>query len=164
MIFEDDLTVSPYFYRYLKLVHKKYGHLPDVAGYSLQGNNIKHALPAVHGCCLEIDVAHKVFLYPTLGTSGFAPNRLKWIRFKEWLNNYVLRNNITVPLVPNHIFATWHEEFSKNGKLGSLWEKEYLYYTWKSEEYVLYPNFIGRLIRVSNKVNHVYKDHIYEHI
>jgi hypothetical protein len=32
VIFEDDLTVSPFFYRYLKNVHAKYGSVPYIIG------------------------------------------------------------------------------------------------------------------------------------
>lgn len=141
VILEDDLTVSPYFYKYLKLVHKLYGNHQDVAGYALQGKSIKHTVEDPD-CCIEVDTKHRVFLYPTLGTSGFAPNRLQWIRFKEWLT-LVTESKISVPLVPGHIFSTWYTSFNETGKLDSLWEKEYLFYTWDTEEYVLYPNNKG---------------------
>jgi hypothetical protein len=36
VIFEDDLTVSPFFYRYLKNVHAKYGSVPYINSYALQ--------------------------------------------------------------------------------------------------------------------------------
>jgi hypothetical protein len=36
VIFEDDLTVSPLFYRYLKNVHAKYGLVPYINSYALQ--------------------------------------------------------------------------------------------------------------------------------
>ena len=81
VILEDDLTVSPYFYRYLKLFNRKYGNSPNVSGYSLQGKSIQHST-LVSDCCLEVDTKYQVFLYPTLGTSGFAPNRLPWIQFQ----------------------------------------------------------------------------------
>jgi len=36
VIFEDDLTVSPFFYRYLKNVHAKYVSVPYINSYALQ--------------------------------------------------------------------------------------------------------------------------------
>ena len=42
LILEDDVTVSPQIYRWLKNVHKKYDYRADIAGYSLQGRSIKH--------------------------------------------------------------------------------------------------------------------------
>ncbi|WAR09660.1 hypothetical protein MAR_034736, partial [Mya arenaria] len=44
VILEDDLTVSPHFYKYLKLVHNKYDNVPEINGFSLQGISIKHAI------------------------------------------------------------------------------------------------------------------------
>ncbi|XP_052256493.1 uncharacterized protein LOC127861846 isoform X7 [Dreissena polymorpha] len=139
VIFEDDLTVSPYFYKYLKLVDRKYGHSPNVSGYSLQGKSIRHS-SLVSDCCLEVDTKYPVFLYPTLGTSGFAPNRLPWIKFQDWLAE-VKKNNQSVPFVPKHKATRWYKSFIATNKADSMWEMEYLYYTWKNQQYTVYPNF-----------------------
>jgi hypothetical protein len=36
VIFEDDVTVSPFFYRYLKVVHAKYDSSPNINSVALQ--------------------------------------------------------------------------------------------------------------------------------
>ena len=36
VIFEDDVTVSPFFYRYLKVVHAKYDSSPNINSFALQ--------------------------------------------------------------------------------------------------------------------------------
>ena len=36
VIFEDDVTVSPFFYRYLKVVHAKYASSPNINSVALQ--------------------------------------------------------------------------------------------------------------------------------
>ena len=36
VIFEDDVTVSPFFYRYLKVVHAKYDSSPNINSFDLQ--------------------------------------------------------------------------------------------------------------------------------
>ncbi|WAQ98066.1 hypothetical protein MAR_022439 [Mya arenaria] len=138
VILEDDLTVSPYFYKYLRLMFDLYGNRSDVSGFTLQGQSIKHDPSA--GGQLDIDPKHKVFLYPTLGTSGFAPNFRQWQAFKEWLKD-VLTSGTKVPLVPNHISSVWYKQFEVTGRTDTMWEMEYLYYTWKHKQYTLYPNF-----------------------
>lgn len=145
VILEDDLTVSPYFYTYLKLVHNKYGAREDVAGFSLQGKSVRHTDGV---CCLNIPNNHLVFLYPTIGTSGFSPNPRQWVQFHKWLH-YNLIGNLKVPLIKDHISTTWYTELSKGGQEDSMWEMEYLFYTHDRKEHILYPNFPGKIIDVS---------------
>ncbi|WAR27067.1 hypothetical protein MAR_012771 [Mya arenaria] len=44
VILEDDLTVSPHFYKYLKLVHNKYDSIPEINGFALHGKSLKHGI------------------------------------------------------------------------------------------------------------------------
>ncbi|CAC5405261.1 unnamed protein product [Mytilus coruscus] len=81
VIFEDDITVSPFFYRYLKNVHARYDHRPEVNGYSLQGISIKHGGA---GGNLHAPDDHVVFLYPIVGSWGFSPKKENWIGFQRW--------------------------------------------------------------------------------
>ncbi|KAL4237218.1 hypothetical protein ACF0H5_001936 [Mactra antiquata] len=135
VILEDDLTVSKYFYKWLKLVHQKYGQWSNVSGFTLQGNSVRHSDGE---CCLNVKSTKKVFLYSTIGTSGFSPNNKNWKMFKTWLANLKKRQE-GVPLVPNHVSSWWYQ----TGRNDSMWEMEYLYYTWKHKEFTIYPNFEG---------------------
>lgn len=139
VILEDDLTVSRHFYSFLKLVHTKYKHRLDVAGFSLHGSSIRHSDGK---CCLEVSAENKVFLYPVVGTWGFSPNNKNWFAFLDWYED-VLRRNITVPLPTNNIASRWYQKYLKKGKGDTMWGIEYMYYTQKNKEYILYPNFPG---------------------
>lgn len=79
---EDDLTVSRYFARWLRRVHAKYDSYPNISGYSLQGESIKHAVGA-NSTPLAGPPGHSVFLYPVLGSWGFSPNAGPWKHFIE---------------------------------------------------------------------------------
>ena len=71
VIFEDDLTVSPFFYRYLKYVHAKYGSVQYINSYALQCS-MKHN--GKEGNLHSADSV-PVFSYPFLGTCGFSPQK-----------------------------------------------------------------------------------------
>ncbi|KAL4230923.1 hypothetical protein ACF0H5_011298 [Mactra antiquata] len=137
VILEDDLTVSPHFYTYLKMAHSKYQHRRDIYGFTLQGASVRHSDGS---CCLNVPQENKVFLYPTLGTSGFSPKRDHWIKFQEWLK-YVLVGDVHIPLIDDHVSSLWYKELSKTGKEDSMWEMEYLFYATSMKQYTLYPNF-----------------------
>lgn len=140
VILEDDLTVSPYFYKYLKLVHRKYDSHPEINGYALQGVSIKHH---VHDMStLEGPPGSLVFLYPVLGTWGFSPVTDKWIGFLDWF--YSLRNMSDVnPDIPNNIASEWYNMFLKEGKADTMWEIWHIYHAWQNNLYTLYSNFPG---------------------
>lgn len=136
VIFEDDITVSPYFYRYLKIVHRKYGYLPFVNGFSLQGESIKHNGKGR----LDMPKEHGVFLYPTLGTWGFSPNQKNWVKFVNWFTE-IQHDQSVVPLVPDNIASEWYQTYISTGRAETMWEMWHIYYAWKHWELTLYPNF-----------------------
>lgn len=138
VILEDDLTVSPYFYKYLKLVHKAYDNRKDINGYSLQGVSIKHHVDDNSPLAAPNDSI--VFLYPVIGTWGFSPNRRNWIKFMKWCEKAV-QNVIFQPSVPDNIATDWFQSLKKAGKANSMWSIWHIYYAWKHKEFTLYPNF-----------------------
>lgn len=140
VILEDDLTVSPYFYKYLKLVHQQYDKNPEVNGYSLQGSSCKHSDKDTS--TLEGPKGSPVFLYPVLGTWGFSPNRRNWVKFLDWFA-VAYSNHSFQPYVPGSIVTRWYREFQKLGKTKSMWSIWHIYYAWKNKEFTLYSNFEG---------------------
>ncbi|KAL3886472.1 hypothetical protein ACJMK2_026457 [Sinanodonta woodiana] len=142
VILEDDLTVSPYFYKWLKIVHKKYDKLVEVNGYSLQGISIKHGIGSEG--LLEAPSGNIVFLYPVIGTWGFSPNRRNWVKFRDWFE-VMLHDDKFQPLVPNILPTSWYQTFIQTGKTEGMWSMWHIYHAWKSREYTVYPNFSGHL-------------------
>ncbi|KAL3886508.1 hypothetical protein ACJMK2_026493 [Sinanodonta woodiana] len=142
VIFEDDLTVSPYFYKWLKIVHKKYDKLVEVNGYSLQGISIKHGIGSEG--LLEAPLGNIVFLYPVIGTWGFSPNRRNWVKFKDWFD-IMLQDEKFQPLVPHILPTSWYQTFIQTGKTEGMWSMWHIYHAWKSREYTVYPAFSGHL-------------------
>ena len=142
VILEDDLTVSPLFYKYLKLVHKKYDHSREINGYSLQGISIKHGGSGTSR--LAVPLANTVFLYPVLGTWGFSPNTRNWVTFLNWFSK-AYANETFQPYVPGNIVTKWYKALQKQGKAGGVWSIWHIYHAWKAKEYTLYSNFEGGL-------------------
>ncbi|XP_045180692.2 uncharacterized protein LOC123539971 [Mercenaria mercenaria] len=140
VILEDDLTVSPYFYKYLKAVHRKYDNIPEVNGYALQGYSIKHHI--TDNTVLDGPAGSLVYLYPVLGTWGFSPVTNNWIEFLKWFYSLRGRTNIQ-PYVPGNIASNWYIFFQRQRKADSMWEMWHIYYAWLNKEFTLYSNFPG---------------------
>ncbi|KAK3599744.1 hypothetical protein CHS0354_037221 [Potamilus streckersoni] len=140
VILEDDLTVSPYFYKWLKLVHMKYDNYSNVNGYSLQGISIKHG--ATQSGYLEVNETHTIFLYPVLGTWGFSPNNRNWRAFSDWYQE-VRRDPKFRPLVPGIHPSVWYKEQLAKGHQDRMWSMWFIYYAWMNRELTVYSNFKG---------------------
>lgn len=141
VILEDDLTLSPHFYRYLKVVHKRYDSAPNINGYALQGYSIKHHVN--DNSVLEGPEDSLVYLYPVIGTWGFSPVTKKWTRFLRWFYSSHVQSYVN-PFVPNNIASYWYIMFQRQGKDDSMWEMWHIYYSWIRKEYTLYSNFPGK--------------------
>lgn len=138
VILEDDLSVSPLFWRYLKTVHARYDHKPEINGYCLMGYTIKHA----GGGNVKLSKEHLVFMYPVVGSWGFSPRRDNWIAFQRWFD--VAYQNLSFqPLVPGLLPTTWYQQLNKAGKRDSMWTMWHIYYAYSKKEWSLYLNLPG---------------------
>ena len=136
VIFEDDITVSPWYYLYLRLVHEQYRERNDINGFSME-QNIKHGSSNGN---IKVSGENIVFLYPVLGTHGFSPKRDNWIKFLNWYD--VKSKESLVPLVPEIEKPTmWYTKFIAQNRTDTMWEMWHIYFAHHNNELTLYPNF-----------------------
>jgi len=60
LILEDDMSVSAYYWRWLRAAHRAYDQRTDVSGYSVSHPDMEHST----GSVLEVPVNFTVFMYP----------------------------------------------------------------------------------------------------
>ncbi|KAH3706384.1 uncharacterized protein LOC127858293 [Dreissena polymorpha] len=139
VILEDDLEVSPHFYKYLKHVHSKYDHYPEINGFALQGLSIHHGVKTWQSFVNYTD-GQCVYLYPVLGTWGFSPSRKNWVRFLDWYAEARKKSDFK-PDVPGNVATSWYNTFLEQGKNYTMWSMWHIHFAWKHDEYTLFPNF-----------------------
>ena len=121
---EDDLTVSPYFWRWLKDAHRTYDSRVDISGYGLSHPGISHA----QGETLLVPTNNSVFLYRVICTWGFSPRAASWRDFQRWF--YAEGTDPSfAPLVPGILPSQWFLGERAKGREKSLWEMWHIYYT-----------------------------------
>jgi len=81
LILEDDISVSPYAYRWLRAVHRAYQHRGDFVGTSLTGDQMSILSDKPKGPLAAPD-NDTILMYKCLGTWGFAPSPRHWRRFQ----------------------------------------------------------------------------------
>jgi len=73
LILEDDISVSPYVYRWIKAVHRNYGRRKDFAGSTLTSDELSsHAGPRPLAR-LHAPKNHTAFMYKYCGTWSLTP-------------------------------------------------------------------------------------------
>jgi len=81
LILEDDISVSPFAYRWLRAVNSAYRNRTDFVGSSLQSDEVRVLSESPKGPIAAAKNA-TVLMYKCLGTWGFAPRPLHWRRFQ----------------------------------------------------------------------------------
>ena len=144
IIIEDDITISPMAYRWLKKVHKQYGSWHNISGYTLQMENVNF-FGGGHRP-MSGPKSDTVFMYPVLGTWGFAPHPQSWHQFQDWHHKFY-KNSSIKPYVPGIVPTEWYKMFEGQGRQASMWEMWHIYYTYLNPQWCIYPNLIAHTER-----------------
>jgi hypothetical protein len=127
VILEDDLSVSPLFYRWLKLAHEAYKDNDEVVAYTLTRASLCPAhCGELHGGPGPEDAATQ-FLSPLVGSWGFSPKVSHWIAFRKWYHEVALRNNAR-PYVEGLITTDWYRLFEMEHREQSMWTAFHIKY------------------------------------
>ena len=131
-IFEDDIIVSKSWYMWLKNAWEAYSERSDIAGISLQRQQLIPKKPSKNK---EIINNHTPFLYALLGSIGFSPHPVRWKEFIDWLSSINMeRYDVSIPYL---ITSDW---LKSAGPKGHMWEQHYIYFCNKYKLYTLYIN------------------------
>lgn len=137
IILEDDMDVSPYFWRWLQGAAAMYNNRHDVSGYSLYGPGKN----LVTGAALHIAPSDSVYMYPIFSTWAFAPHPISWSKFQEWY--FTHGNKPTVDLqVPGILPWHWYKIEKAKGRAETVWSMWFTRFTYKSlpQLYTILPN------------------------
>ncbi|CAJ1946057.1 unnamed protein product [Cylindrotheca closterium] len=141
IILEDDVEVSPIWYRWLQQAHDTYGERSDLAGISLQRQtlipkmipiqkgrrnrrmmNKKKNIMVKNKKILESPKEGQPFLFRLVGSIGYSPKASVWMDFLDFAN-CALDTNLDVS-VPDLITSGWYGYFDKT----SMWTQLFIYF------------------------------------
>ena len=124
---EDDISVSPFFWKWLHMAHMAYDKRDDVGGYGLSHPGISHA----QGDSLIVPTNTSVFLYRVICTWGYSPHPRSWYNFQQWFYTTGYLPTFS-PIVPGILPTFWYEGEKKKGREKSLWEMWHIFFTHNS--------------------------------
>lgn len=142
LILEDDISISPYSYRWLKAARKFYRLRTDIAGITLQSEGL---IVASSGATFTPSMQDGVaYLYNLVGSWGYSPNPEHWSDFQDWYHHVVKDSNFQ-PYVEGLVMNTWFKKFQKEHRSHTMWTMWFIYYC-----------NIHRLFTVYNNLNACY--------
>jgi hypothetical protein len=138
VILEDDVTVSPVFWTWLRKDMSLAASRSDVAGLSLQ----RPTMNASDGKQLDrIGPLNAPFLYQLVGSIGFAPRAEVWRDFLAWHDGMLLQHeDPTQGNVAALVTSGWYRTLNKHGRSRSMWSQWFIKFSADRGLYTLYQN------------------------
>ena len=140
IILEDDIILSPDWYRWLTEAWNVYGDVSDLAGISLMRQVLVPALPNRQE---EIVNDHEPFLYSLVGSIAFSPNPRVWREFITWRRSISPDFDVTTPGL---VTSEWWNMLDKK----HMWTQHFIYFTLCRDLYTMYVNLHGQMTIASH--------------
>lgn len=124
VILEDDLQLSPSYYKWLKEARRRYDKDPRIGGYTLQRLRYKPRAPKPNLRVLNVPNNLRVFKYRLQGTWGMSPKKRVWLQFRDWYR--FQRNHNAKPYIRNFSLTTYYRKGENfNGFNPNVWSQWY---------------------------------------
>ena len=137
VILEDDMSVSPYIYHWIKAAHQKYGPRKDVAGYTLQSEGVGNFvnLDPIRG-----PKSHTAYMFRMIGTWGYAPRPDTWITFQNWYHRTSVNPDYHPYIEKATILTKWCKAFEQSKQQDTFWEIWFGHYCEIHDLFSVYNN------------------------
>ncbi|KAG9152482.1 hypothetical protein Leryth_016407 [Lithospermum erythrorhizon] len=146
-VVEDDLQLSPLYYRFLKGLIMNYYYnesnfSPMVYGASLQRPRF---VPGKHGNKIQLDSDTHLFLYQLVGTWGQLLFPKPWKEFRLWYDDHKAKN--IRPILDGMVTTGWYKKMGDK-----IWTPWFIKFIHSRGYFNIYTNFLGeRALSVSHR-------------
>ncbi|XP_051142988.1 uncharacterized protein LOC127259604 isoform X2 [Andrographis paniculata] len=135
-VVEDDLEVSPLYYRFLKAVITNYYYnasnfSPSVYGASLQRPRF---VPGKHGNKMLLENVPRVFLYQLVGTWGQLLFPKQWKEFRLWYDTHKTKG--IKPTLEGMVTTGWYKKLGEK-----IWTPWFIKFIHSRGYFNIYTNF-----------------------
>lgn len=146
-IVEDDLEVSPLYYKYLKAVILKYYY--DLSNYSelIYGVSLQRPrfVAGKHGNKLKVDRETRIFLYQIVGTWGQLLFPKPWKEFRLWYDAHKAKG--LKPILQGMVTTGWYKKMGER-----IWTPWFIKFIHAKGYYNIYTNFLhDRALTISHR-------------
>ncbi|CAA0826215.1 Unknown protein [Striga hermonthica] len=146
-VVEDDLEVSPLYYRFLKAVILNYYYnassfSPSIFGASLQRPRF---VPGKHGNKMHLDGEARIFLYQLVGTWGQLLFPRPWKEFRLWYDIHKAKG--MRPFLDGMVTTGWYNKLGEK-----IWTPWFIKFIHSRGYFNIYTNFLHeRALSISHR-------------
>ncbi|KAA8549999.1 hypothetical protein F0562_001683 [Nyssa sinensis] len=146
-VVEDDLEVSPLYYKFLRglIVHYYYNasnFSPSIYGASLQRPRF---VPGKHGNKMQLDSRTHLFLYQLVGTWGQLLFPRPWKEFRLWYDTHKAKG--IKPFLQGMVTTGWYKKMGER-----IWTPWFIQFIHSRGYFNIYTNFLHeRALSVSHR-------------
>ncbi|PIN17469.1 hypothetical protein CDL12_09870 [Handroanthus impetiginosus] len=135
-VVEDDLELSPLYYRFLKAVILNYYYnasnfSPSIYGASLQRPRL---VPGKHGNKMQLDGEARIFLYQLVGTWGQLLFPRPWKEFRLWYDTHKAKG--MKPFLDGMVTTGWYKRIGEK-----IWTPWFIKFIHSHGYFNIYTNF-----------------------
>lgn len=136
-IVEDDMVLSPLFYRYLRALIANYYYNPANSNPSIYGVSLQRPrfVGGKHGNKLKVDNDTRLFLYQMVGTWGQLLFPKPWKEFCIWYDMH--KSKGIKPILEGMITTGWYRR-----KREKIWTPWFIKFIHARGYYNIYTNFL----------------------
>ncbi|XP_010261054.1 PREDICTED: uncharacterized protein LOC104599977 [Nelumbo nucifera] len=146
-VVEDDLEVSPLYYKFLKGIIVNYYYnssnfSPSIYGASLQRPRF---VAGKHGNKLQLDNGTRLFLYQLVGTWGQLLFPKPWKEFRLWYDEHKAKS--IKPVLQGMVTTGWYKKMGER-----IWTPWFIKFIQSRAYFNIYTNFLNeRALSVSHR-------------
>lgn len=146
-VVEDDLEVSPLYYKFLRRLIDHYYYnasnfSPSIYGASLQRPRF---VPGKHGNKLQLDPETHLFLYHLVGTWGQLLFPKQWKEFRLWYDTHKTKG--IKPILQGMVTTGWYKKMGER-----IWTPWFIKFIHSRGYFNIYTNFLReRALSVSHR-------------
>ncbi|KAL3700401.1 hypothetical protein R1sor_018423 [Riccia sorocarpa] len=147
LIIDDDLELSPLFYRYVRSLISTYYYQEAQFDSSIYGISLQRPqlVPGKNGLPIKLDVRTRLFMYEMVGIWGQVFFPKPWKDFRTWYDTK--KNHDQKPLLEGLLTTDWYKEHGE--KMFTPWFVKFVH---SRGYYSLYTNFLkDRVLSVSHR-------------
>ncbi|KAG9445850.1 hypothetical protein H6P81_011978 [Aristolochia fimbriata] len=135
-VVEDDLEVSPLYYRFLRILISTYYYNPVNFSPSIYGASLQRPrfVAGKHGNKLELDSETRLFLYQMVGTWGQLLFPKPWKEFRLWYDTH--KANGIKPILQGMVTTGWYKKMGER-----IWTPWFIKFIQSRGYFNIYTNF-----------------------
>ena len=139
ILVEDDLEMSPNYFKWFVGAHEQYGWDERVGAITGQRPSLVAAIDGPPSVESAVPQGVKAFGYMLMATWSLSPKPQIWREFRKWVKLKRAEMPEFIPSVPGIVPDKWYTQFRSRGEEENMWEMWFIRFVHDRGLFTVYP-------------------------